>query len=161
MLKESCAGGRREREGEEMVFSEWERDDDRLKRGRKNTKVNRRSRKPKKLQQKVRPYANYHMVTLAKLTWQSPQRKCSAHKQEERELEEIVGYFLSTFFLPSLPIYRSTLKYASSTQASLISISFHTPCPITAPCTHMTTLGTAHKHQSSQELPPILICFNY
>lgn len=51
--------GRREREGEEIVFSEGERYDDRLKRERKNKKVNRRTRKQKKkkLQQKVRPYA--------------------------------------------------------------------------------------------------------
>lgn len=101
------------------------------------------------------------MATLAKLTWQSPQRRCSTHKQQQRELEEVAGYFLSTFLLPSLPIYISILKYASSTQASLTFISFHIPCAITAPSTHMTTLGTAHKHQNSRALPPILIYFNY
>lgn len=107
-----------------------------------NKKFNRRNRKPKKLHQKFRPYAVYRMVTLAKLKWQGPQQRCSTHNQEERELEEVAGFLLPTFLLPSLFIYISTLKYASSTQASLILISFHIPCPITAPSTHMTTLGT-------------------
>lgn len=47
-LKESCNRGRKEREEDEMVFSEGERDDDRLKRGSKDKKVNRRSQKQKK-----------------------------------------------------------------------------------------------------------------
>lgn len=101
------------------------------------------------------------MVTLAKLTWPSPHWRCSAHKQELRELEEVEGYFFSTFLLPSLPVYMSTLKYASNTQASLIFTFFHIPHPTTAPSTHMKTLGASHKHQNSQVLPPILICFNY
>lgn len=46
--KEIYAGGRRERVGEEIMFPEGERDDDRLKRGRENKMVNRRSRTPKK-----------------------------------------------------------------------------------------------------------------
>jgi len=104
VLKKSCARRRTQREGEETVISEGERDDERLKRGSKNKK-GKESRKPKKLQQKVWPHADYHMVSLAKLTWQSLQPRCSTHKPEERELEEVVGYFLSTFLLLSLPSF--------------------------------------------------------
>lgn len=49
-----------------MVFSEGETDDDKLKRGSKDKKVNRRSRKQKK-----RSYADDHIVTFSWLTWQS------------------------------------------------------------------------------------------
>lgn len=52
-LKESCNRGRKEREEDEMVFSEGERDDDRLKRGSKDKKVNR-SRKQKEKKQTSR-----------------------------------------------------------------------------------------------------------
>lgn len=48
MLKENCDRGSREIEEDEMVFSEEERDDDRLKRESKDKKVSRRSRKQKK-----------------------------------------------------------------------------------------------------------------
>lgn len=77
VLKESCAGAGRV--VEEMVFSEGERDDDRLKRGRKSKKVNRRSRKIKKKKKKMgrklglmQTATLLQVVTLAKLTWQSP-----------------------------------------------------------------------------------------
>lgn len=74
MLKERCDRGRREREEDEMVFSEGERDDDRLKRGSKDKKVNTRSRKQKKK-------SLMQTAIFAWLTFVS----CRIHEKEESE----------------------------------------------------------------------------
>lgn len=74
IVKESCDRSRREREEDEMVFSEGERDDDRLKRGSKDKKASRRSREQKKK-------SLMQTTIFAWLTFVS----CRIHEKEESE----------------------------------------------------------------------------
>lgn len=65
MLKESCNRGRKGREEDEMVFSEGERDYERLKRGGKDKTVNRSRKQQEKALCRL-PYSHIHLADLAK-----------------------------------------------------------------------------------------------